>query len=161
MTAGHLAAAWACDVRELSLVTTYGGHGVSMGPVYWAVSLSFQLDGTSYSKSYNDPPGQDWDWGRCIQGASHPEVGLRQKGKQLPLAFRVSSPATEGASDSGLTRGLGLAAGSRDVLVGWAEVVSQSSPLAAQACGRGPGRDLRQWRFLIKDLTAQQRVACL
>lgn len=118
MMTGHPAAGCACGLRELSAVTVWVGHAVSMGQVYLAVSSSFQLNGTYSSKSHyalSTP---------CIElGLGRSRGWFKTKGKQLLLVFRVSSlavGAVEGAPDRGLKQGLGLAAGSGEMLTGWA-----------------------------------------
>ena len=82
--------------------------------------------------------------GKPGMGGEHQEGGLRQKGKQSLLVFRSGCSTMEGAPDSSLTLPLGLAAGSGEMLVGWAEAVAESSPLAVWACGREQGGDLRE-----------------
>lgn len=117
MITGHPAAGCACGLCELSVVTVWVGDAVGLRQVYLAVSSSFQLNGTYSSKSHYSPPTPN------LLGLGMSRGWFKTKDKQFLLVFRVSSPAVgavEGAPDRGLKQGLGLAAGSREMLTGWA-----------------------------------------
>lgn len=136
MITGHPAAGCDCGLRELSVVTVRVGEAVGLRQVYLAVSSSSQLNGTYSSKSHYAPPTPN------LLGLGTSRGWFKTKGKQFLLVFRVSSPAVgavEGAPDRGLKQGLGLAAGSGEMLTGWAWDAAGSSPLAVQTCGREQG----------------------
>lgn len=61
-----------CGLRELSAVTVWVGHEVSMGQVYLADSSSFQLRLIPARATMLPPPPPPWVWA-CQEG------GLRQR----------------------------------------------------------------------------------